>query len=76
MTAMQRNYNHNGRGPMTAVNFITAHDGFTMYDLVTYAEKRNGCTPSTRSAATARRPRGVNKTAATATTGARMGRGQ
>jgi glycogen operon protein len=45
ITAMQDTYDHNGRGPMTAVNFITAHDGFTMYDLVTYANKRNGCTP-------------------------------
>ncbi len=45
LTAMQDTYNHNGRGPMSAVNFITAHDGFTMYDVVTYAHKRNGCTP-------------------------------
>ncbi len=35
----------NGRGPHHAVNFITAHDGFTLYDLVSYNEKRNLCGP-------------------------------
>ncbi|MDE0881927.1 MAG: alpha-amylase family glycosyl hydrolase [Myxococcota bacterium] len=45
ITAMQSTYDHNGRGPQTAVNFVTSHDGFTMYDLVTYETKRNGCTP-------------------------------
>ncbi len=34
-------YNQNGRKPWTSVNFITAHDGFTMNDLVTYNEKHN-----------------------------------
>lgn len=29
------------RGPMASVNFITAHDGFTMRDLVSYNEKKN-----------------------------------
>ena len=29
------------RGPTSSINFITAHDGFTMNDLVTYHEKRN-----------------------------------
>jgi glycogen operon protein len=28
-------------GPMGSVNFVTAHDGFTMADLVTYEQKRN-----------------------------------
>lgn len=27
--------------PIQSVNFITAHDGFTMYDLVSYTSKRN-----------------------------------
>lgn len=27
--------------PMTSVNFLTAHDGFTMYDLVAYERKHN-----------------------------------
>lgn len=30
-----------GRGPLASVNFITAHDGFTMRDLVSYDEKHN-----------------------------------
>jgi glycogen operon protein len=29
------------RGPIATVNFITAHDGFTLYDLVSYDEKHN-----------------------------------
>ena len=29
------------RGPAASVNFITCHDGFTMYDLVSYNEKHN-----------------------------------
>jgi glycogen operon protein len=29
------------RGPLTSVNFITAHDGFTMADLVSYNHKHN-----------------------------------
>jgi glycogen operon protein len=29
------------RGPTSSINFITAHDGFTLNDLVTYNEKRN-----------------------------------
>ena len=31
----------NGRRPVASVNFITAHDGFTMNDLVTYNNKHN-----------------------------------
>lgn len=27
--------------PLSSVNFLTAHDGFTMYDLVAYERKRN-----------------------------------
>ena len=30
-----------GRGPTASVNFVTAHDGFTLHDLVTYARKHN-----------------------------------
>ncbi|NCX33512.1 MAG: glycogen debranching enzyme GlgX [Actinobacteria bacterium] len=29
------------RGPTSSINFITAHDGFTLNDLVTYQEKHN-----------------------------------
>jgi glycogen operon protein len=29
------------RGPTSSINFITAHDGFTLHDLVTYETKKN-----------------------------------
>ncbi len=29
------------RGPLASINFITAHDGFTMADLTAYSEKHN-----------------------------------
>jgi isoamylase len=29
------------RGPMASINFITCHDGFTLYDLVAYNSKHN-----------------------------------
>ena len=38
-------YGKNGRRPYHSVNFITVHDGFTMYDLFTYPEKHNRCGP-------------------------------
>ncbi len=34
-------FNHRGRKPWASVNFITAHDGFTLQDLVSYDEKHN-----------------------------------
>ncbi|MBL8949144.1 MAG: glycosyl hydrolase [Myxococcaceae bacterium] len=40
-----RLYEHNGRKPYHAVNFVTIHDGFTMYDLVSYNQKVNDCSP-------------------------------
>src|SRR5262249_43823629 len=30
-----------GRGPIATINFFTAHDGFTLYDLVSYNDKHN-----------------------------------
>ncbi|OJH37790.1 glycogen debranching protein GlgX [Cystobacter ferrugineus] len=30
-----------GRKPTASINFITAHDGFTLHDLVTYEQKHN-----------------------------------
>ena len=30
-----------GRRPFASINFVTAHDGFTLHDLVTYNEKHN-----------------------------------
>jgi glycogen operon protein len=34
-------YEDNGRRPYASVNFVTAHDGFTLRDLVSYNEKHN-----------------------------------
>ena len=34
-------YERDGRRPFASINFITAHDGFTLRDLVTYNEKHN-----------------------------------
>ncbi|NET32544.1 MAG: glycogen debranching protein GlgX [Cyanothece sp. SIO1E1] len=34
-------YEVNGRRPHASINFITAHDGFTLNDLVSYNEKHN-----------------------------------
>jgi isoamylase len=34
-------FNHQGRRPWACVNFITAHDGFTLNDIVTYNDKHN-----------------------------------
>jgi glycogen operon protein len=41
MTGSGELFNQRGRRPYTSVNFITAHDGFTMKDLVSYNEKHN-----------------------------------
>ncbi len=35
-------YNHFGRRPWACVNFIAAHDGFTLNDVVTFNDKHNG----------------------------------
>lgn len=34
-------FDHSGRNPTASVNFVTAHDGFTLNDLVSYDEKHN-----------------------------------
>jgi glycogen operon protein len=34
-------YQHDGRDPFASINFITAHDGFTLADLVAYNDKHN-----------------------------------
>jgi isoamylase len=34
-------YQNDGRKPSASINFITAHDGFTLCDLVSYNEKHN-----------------------------------
>ena len=34
-------YEHGGRRPYASINFVTAHDGFTLQDLVSYNDKHN-----------------------------------
>ncbi|MBF0689797.1 MAG: glycogen debranching protein GlgX [Cellulomonas sp.] len=34
-------YEHTGRRPIASINFVTAHDGFTLRDLVSYNDKHN-----------------------------------
>jgi len=41
MTASGNMFNQRGRRPQASVNFITAHDGFTLHDLVSYNDKHN-----------------------------------
>lgn len=41
ITASADLFDSKGRRPWSTVNFITAHDGFTMYDLVSYNQKHN-----------------------------------
>ena len=36
-------YGWNGRKPYHAINFVTVHHGFTMYDLFSYDQKQNEC---------------------------------
>jgi len=41
LTASGDLYNQRGRRPFSSVNFITAHDGFTLRDVVSYNHKHN-----------------------------------
>jgi isoamylase len=41
LTASGDLFNQRGRRPYCSVNFVTAHDGFTLRDLVSYNEKHN-----------------------------------
>jgi isoamylase len=34
-------YEDDGRRPFASINFVTAHDGFTLHDLVSYNDKHN-----------------------------------
>ncbi|HKN85887.1 MAG TPA: glycogen debranching protein GlgX [Nitrospiraceae bacterium] len=34
-------YERSGRRPYASINFVTAHDGFTLHDLVSYNQKHN-----------------------------------
>ncbi|MDP9898864.1 glycogen debranching protein GlgX [Variovorax ginsengisoli] len=41
LTASGDRFNHRGRRPWASVNFLTAHDGFTLADTVRYNDKHN-----------------------------------
>jgi len=41
LTASGDKFDRRGRKPWASVNFVTAHDGFTLNDLVSYNEKHN-----------------------------------
>ncbi len=41
VTASADKFNRRGRKPWASVNFVTAHDGFTLQDLVSYNDKHN-----------------------------------
>lgn len=41
MTASSDLFRHDGRAPQASINFVTAHDGFTLADLVSYEHKHN-----------------------------------
>ncbi|MCK8043547.1 glycogen debranching protein GlgX [Shewanella sp. 1CM18E] len=34
-------FEHSGRSPSASINFITSHDGFTLYDLLSFSERHN-----------------------------------
>jgi glycogen operon protein len=40
-TASSAQFAHQGRAPTASINFITAHDGFTLHDLLSYEKKHN-----------------------------------
>jgi glycogen operon protein len=41
LTASADLFDHDGRRPRSTINFVTAHDGFTLGDLVSYEHKHN-----------------------------------
>jgi isoamylase len=41
MTGSADLFDHDGRSPRSSINHITVHDGFTLADLVSYAQKHN-----------------------------------
>ena len=41
MSGSKELFGHQGRRPQAGINFITAHDGFTLQDLVSYDHKHN-----------------------------------
>ena len=41
ITGSAQQFDHSGRAATASVNFLTAHDGFTLMDVVSYAQKHN-----------------------------------
>ncbi|SFM83450.1 glycogen debranching protein GlgX [Variovorax sp. OV329] len=41
LAGSSEDFRHHGRAPTASVNFITAHDGFTLRDLLSYDERHN-----------------------------------
>ena len=41
LTGSAPQFDHSGRPATASVNFLTAHDGFTLHDVVSYAQKHN-----------------------------------
>lgn len=41
ITGSARQFDHSGRHATSSVNFLTAHDGFTLTDTVSYADRHN-----------------------------------
>ncbi len=41
LTGSARQFDHSGRAATASVNLLTAHDGFTLHDVVSYDEKHN-----------------------------------
>ncbi len=41
LSASADKFNRRGRKPWASVNFVTAHDGFTLHDVVSYNDKHN-----------------------------------
>ncbi|HXA51133.1 MAG TPA: glycogen debranching protein GlgX [Candidatus Acidoferrum sp.] len=41
LSASEGMFHHQGRRPWASINFVTAHDGFTLNDVVSYQEKHN-----------------------------------
>ncbi|MCP5366172.1 MAG: glycogen debranching protein GlgX [Hyphomicrobiales bacterium] len=41
LTGSSNRFEHSGRRPRASINFVTAHDGFTLHDLVSYDRKHN-----------------------------------
>ncbi len=45
MTGSEMLYGWNGRRPYHSINYVISHDGFTMYDLLSFEAKQNKCGP-------------------------------